>query len=204
MFHFVIDATEYGVVGKRILVWKPMEPVPFDHATPSYGEDAWRIVKDQRSGIGSKGTNVESNLLLFTGRELPIGRAQRELATARPHEVLAKLDVATVDEINSRPRVEHKPPHPASARTIAWLDLGGCSPDRTRWYVNKIIRPPGHSLQTSGRGDRGIGLVHLFIGINFLKHQVLRGVPTMISQVSKLLFCHRTLLIIRNRTGVID
>ena len=99
-----------------------MKTVPFDHATPPYGEDARRFIEDQRSGTGSKWTNVESNLLLLAGREL---HAQHKFATARPHEVLAKLDVPTASEINPGPRVEHKPPNSASAKTVAWLILGG-------------------------------------------------------------------------------
>ena len=71
MFHFVFDTTERGMIGKRILVWEPMKSVPFNHTAPPYGEDARRFIENQRGGIGSKRTNAESNLLLFTGRELP-------------------------------------------------------------------------------------------------------------------------------------
>jgi hypothetical protein len=84
MFHFVLDTTERWMVGKRGLVWKPMKPVTFDHTAPPYGEDARRVIENQRGSIGNKRANVEPNLFLFAGREFPICRAQRELATAWP------------------------------------------------------------------------------------------------------------------------
>jgi hypothetical protein len=147
MFHFVFDTTERGMIGKRSLVWEPMKSVTFDHTAPPYGEDARRFIENQRGGIGSKRTNAESNLLLFTGRELPIRRAQRKLATARPQEVLAELDVTPANEIDPRPSVEHELPNPACSKTVVRLDLRGCSPDRARWYVNETFRPPGPFLQ---------------------------------------------------------
>jgi hypothetical protein len=84
MFHFVLDTTERWMVGKRGLVWKPMKPVTFDHTATPYGEDARRVIENQRGSIGNKRANVEPNLFLFAGREFPICRAQRELATAWP------------------------------------------------------------------------------------------------------------------------
>ena len=97
MFNFMFHATERGMVGKRRLVRIPVETVPFDHTPPSQRENAWRVIKNQRRGFGSKGTNVESNLLLFVRRDLPIGGAQSKVAAAPRHEVPTELDVVTVD-----------------------------------------------------------------------------------------------------------
>jgi hypothetical protein len=100
MFNFMFHATERGVVGERRLVRVPMETVSFDHTTPSQRKEARRVVKNQRSGFGSKWTIVESNLLLLVRRDLPIGGAQCKVAAALRHEVTAELDVITVDKVN--------------------------------------------------------------------------------------------------------
>ena len=74
-----------------------MKAVPLDHTTPSQREDAWRVIKNQRRGLGSKWTNVESKLLRLVRRDFPIGGAQRKVAAAPRHEVPTELDVVTVD-----------------------------------------------------------------------------------------------------------
>ena len=145
------------MIGKWILVWEPVKSVTFDHTAPSYGEDARRFVENQRGGIGSKRANAEPDLLLVPGRELSIRRAQRKLATARPQEVPAELDVIPTNEIDPRPSVDHELPNTACAMTVVRLDLWGGPPDRAGWYVDETFRPPGPSFQMFRRASRGIG-----------------------------------------------
>jgi hypothetical protein len=99
-----------------------MKTVSLDHTTTPHGEDVGRVVKDKRRRLGSKRGDVEPNLFPLVGRELPVGGAECKVTTARPQGVLTRLDLATVDKIDSRPCVEHKPPHLALTMAFAWLD----------------------------------------------------------------------------------